>query len=157
MRKRIISPARQEIPSPDAAWLHLEQLATIELTSEAADYPIEAALAPGATSGWRAAESGEQTIRIIFDQPQQLRRIRLLFVETESARTQEFALRASVDGGNTFREIVRQQWNFSSPGATPEVEDYRVELDGVTTLELIITPDKSGGAARASLRQLRLA
>jgi hypothetical protein len=78
-------------------------------------------------------------------------------VETESARTQEFLLRSSVDGGNTFREIVRQQWNFSSPGATQELEDYRVELDGVTTLELIITPDKSGGAARASLRQLRLA
>jgi hypothetical protein len=157
MRKRIISPARQEIPLPDAAWLQLEQLATIELTSEDADYPIEAALAPGATSGWRAAEAGEQTIRIIFDQPQRLRRIRLLFVETESARTQEFLLRSSVDGGNTFREIVRQQWNFSSPGATQELEDYRVELDGVTTLELIITPDKSGGAARASLRQLRLA
>jgi hypothetical protein len=123
MRKRIISPARQEIPLPDAAWLQLEQLATIELTSEDADYPIEAALAPGATSGWRAAEAGEQTIRIIFDQPQRLRRIRLLFVETESARTQEFLLRSSVDGGNTFREIVRQQWNFSSPGATQELED----------------------------------
>ena len=34
---------------------------------------------------------------------------------------------------------------------------YRVELAGVTVLELAIVPDKSGGEARASLAQWRLA
>ena len=38
-----------------------------------------------------------------------------------------------------------------------EVEDYEIDLDGVTALELRIVPDISGGSARASLAQLRLA
>jgi hypothetical protein len=38
-----------------------------------------------------------------------------------------------------------------------ETEDYIVELYGVTILDLIITPDKSGGEVRASLASLRLA
>jgi hypothetical protein len=51
---------------------------------------------------------------------------------------------------------VRQQYNFNSPGATDEVEDYDVDLEGVTLLELSIVPDISGGSAPASLAQLRL-
>ena len=84
------------------------------------------------------------------------RRVRLLFVEDERERSQEFVLRWSPDGGRTFRDIVRQQWNFSPHGSTRESEDYRAELDGVTHLELNITPDRSGGDARAALAQLRL-
>jgi hypothetical protein len=52
---------------------------------------------------------------------------------------------------------VRQQYNFSPPAAVHEVEDYDVDLDGVTALELRIMPDISGGSAQASLAQLRLA
>ena len=40
-----------------------------------------------------------------------------------------------------FREIVRQQWNFSPQGSTSEIEDYGVGLPGVSALELTITPD----------------
>ena len=36
-------------------------------------------------------------------------------------------------------------------GLTSEVEGYVVELDNVRTLELVITPDKSGRHACASL------
>ncbi len=71
-------------------------------------------------------------------------------------RTQEFVLRASSNPGGPFREIVRQQWNFSAPTSTREIEDYRVELSEVTLLELTIVPNISGGAARASLKSLRL-
>jgi hypothetical protein len=81
----------------------------------------------------------------------------LVFEESENARTQEFVLRWSPDTGNSFREVVRQQWNFSSPGSIREIEDYAVELSDVTILELIIVPDQSGGATRASLASLRLA
>jgi hypothetical protein len=81
----------------------------------------------------------------------------LLFIEPDTARTHEFVLRWSPDGGRTFREILRQQWNFGPPEAIREAEDYRVELSGVTVLELTIIPDKSGGDARASLAQWRLA
>jgi hypothetical protein len=36
------------------------------------------------------------------------------------------------------------------------VEEYQVQLSGVTVLELIIDPNVGGGAARASLKNLRL-
>ena len=74
--------------------------------------PIESALVVGKTTGWRAADSGTQTIRLIFDEPQRLNHIALAFEETDTRRTQEFVLRWSPDGGRSFREIVRQQWNF---------------------------------------------
>jgi hypothetical protein len=51
---------------------------------------------------------------------------------------------------------VRQQWNFSSPNAMREVEDYEVDFSDVTVLELIIVPDISRGSARASFKSWRL-
>lgn len=157
MRKRIIDPVQQQAASPDQVWLNVEALAEVEITSEDAAHPIESALIPGRTSGWCAAGPGKQTIRLLFAQPQRLRRIWLNFVEPSTERMQEYVLRWSPDGGQSFREIVRQQWNFSPQGATSETEDHHVELPAVTVLELSIVPDTSGGAARASLDQLRLA
>jgi hypothetical protein len=156
MRKRIInSPPQSPLPA-DETWLELEEIAQVEITSEESSRPVEGALLLNSNSGWRAAHPGEQTLRLVFDEPMRIRRIRLVFVETERERTQEFVLRWSPDGGRSFREIVRQQWNFSPPDSARELEDYGVELDGVMMLELSITPDKSGGGARASLEQLRL-
>ena len=79
------------------------------------------------------------------------------FEEFDLERTQEYVLRWSADGGQTFREIVRQQWNFSPRGANHESEDHRVDLPGVNVLELVINPDVGGGGAFASLAQLRVA
>jgi hypothetical protein len=157
MRKRIVTPAHQETELPDLEWLNVEGLAEVEITSEDVAHPIEFALLPDQVSGWRAAESGKQSIRLIFDQPQTLQRIWLNFVDTDTERTQEFVLRWSSDGGQSFREIVRQQWNFSPEGATSETEELYVTLTGVTVIELSIIPDISGGDAFASLAQLRLA
>ncbi len=157
MRKQVIRSALNEPGPSDGTWLNLEQAAEVELTSEAPAFPIESALVPGAGGGWRAAGPGPQTIRLRFDRPIQLRRIRLVFVETEQQRTQEFVLRWGVDDAHASREIVRQQWNFSPPEGTREVEDYRVDLTGVTVLELHLVPDISGGTACASLAELRLA
>jgi hypothetical protein len=117
---------------------------------------VESALVSGELRGWHASDSGTQTIRLIFDEPQRLTRISLVFEETETERTQEFVLRWSPDGGRSFREIVRQQWNFSSPNTVRETEEFQVALSDVTTLELVIVPDISRGAARASLKSLRL-
>ena len=157
MRKRLIGPGPGNVAAAEPGWIDLEQLAQVEITSEDVDHPIESALIPGTGSGWRAAQPGEQTIRLWFDEPLRLNRIQLLFQEGEQERTQEFVLRWSPDGGQSYREIVRQQYNFSPPEAAREVEDYDVDLDGVTALELRIVPDISGGSARASLAQLRLA
>ncbi len=157
MRKRIIAPGPREVAAAEPGWMDLERLAQVEITSEDVDHPIESALIPGTGSGWRAAQPGEQTIRLLFAEPLRLKRIHLAFHEGEQERTQEFVLRWSSDGGQSYREIVRQQYNFSPPEAVREVEDYDVDLDGVTALELRIVPNISGGGARASLTQLRLA
>ena len=157
MRKRIITPVQQETASLDQDWLNIEGLAEVEITSEDAAHPIESALLPGLASGWRAAGPGNQTIRLLFANPQRLRRIWLNFVEPRTERTQEYVLRWSPDGEQSYREIIRQQWNFSPQGATSETEDLHVELPAVTVLELTIIPDISGGNAFASLAQLRLA
>jgi hypothetical protein len=155
MRKRLITPIPQDAP-PDDGWLDLDDAAVVEVTSEEKGYPVESALVSGEMRGWRAADSGSQTIRLIFDEPQRLTLISLVFEETETERTQEFVLRWSPDGGRSFREIVRQQWNFSPPNAIREVEEFQVALSVVTVLELVIVPDISRGAARASLTSLRL-
>src|SRR5580692_6181441 len=157
MRKRQISPTLPSVSPSGQAWLDVERMASVEVTSEENDYPIESALLGAENRGWRAATAGTQTIRLIFDEPQNLKRIWLVFEDSENTRTQEFVLRWSPDGGHSFREIVRQQWNFSPSESIRETEDYTVELTAVTALELTIVPDKSGGAARASLASLRLA
>jgi len=156
MRKRLIAPIPQTARPPNEGWLDLDTAAVVEVTSEDKDSPVESALLSGETQGWRAASPGTQTIRLLFDQPQKLRRISLAFEENEIKRTQEFVLRWSPDGGRSFREIVRQQWNFSPPNTIREIEEYQVELSDVTVLELVIVPDRSRGVAHASLKSLRL-
>ena len=156
MHKRILGPV-QEGDCLEPQWLNIEGLVEVEIPSEDAAHPIESALLPGGTSGWRAAEPGQQTIRLLFKQPQPLRRIWMNFVEPQTQRTQEYVLRWSSDNGQSFREIVRQQWNFSPPSTTNEVEDHRVDLSAATMLELNIKPDISGVPAFASLAQMRLA
>ena len=65
-------------------------------------------------------------------------------------------VRWAADIDRPFRDIIRQEWNFSPPDSVREAEDYWVELSGVKVLELMIIPDKSGGELRASLKSLRL-
>ena len=137
--------------------MDLERIATVEITSESPEYPVESALVPNGGSGWRAAQPGKQTIRLVFDRPLSLERILLRFDEKEQQRTQEFVLRWLPEGQPSTREIVRQQYTFSPPGTDQEDEDYRVKLSGVSALELEVIPDISGGSAQASLTQMRLA
>ena len=157
MRKRIINQGLQDVSPTNQQWLNVETLAEIEVTSEDAEQPIESALILNAGRGWRAARPGQQTIRLLFDEPQRIKRLHLVFQEDEQERTQQFVLRWSSDGGRSYREILRQQYNFSPPETTCEREDYKVDLAGLTTLEVSIIPNITGGTACASLAQLRLA
>jgi hypothetical protein len=157
VRKSQIARSPQAAPARDATWMDVERIASVEVSSEDADYPVESALSLEGKRGWRAAEPGTQTIRLLFDEPRKLKWISLTFEDSENTRTQEFVLRWSPDIDSYFREIVRQQWNFSPPDSVQETEDYRVELSKVKVLELEIAPDKSGGELRASLASLRLA
>lgn len=157
MRKQIIYQAVTAAELPFTEWLDIQTLAKVELSSEEELSPIEAAFTQGQSPGWRASQSGEQVIRLLFDDVQHIRRIQLEFQEDQWPRTQEFVLRWSSDGGLSYQEIVRQQFNFSTPDVSREREDYSVDLVALTTLELRIIPDISGGDARASLVQLRIA
>jgi hypothetical protein len=156
MRKTVIDSSDTTVCRSEQ-WIELDQLATVEITSEDPNFPIESALVLGRGPGWRAARKGEQLVRIIFDRTRPLRRIKLEFSETEIERTQEFSLRWSAKPGGPFCEIVRQQWTFSPRGATSEVEDYQVNLDSVSTLELAIRPDLTPANAVASLDAWRVA
>jgi len=157
MRKRIVgSHSVQSHGDSDEGWLGLDQIATVEVTSEDPSFPIESAFVPNCGPGWRASQKGEQQIRIIFDEPMSLHRIHLRFDEAESERIQEFTLRWSSAAGTPPKEIVRQQWNFSPAGSTTEVEDYSINLNAVSILELAIQPDLGQHAAVASLAACRL-
>ena len=152
MRKTVIDSATVRSDSRiEEGWLDLEEMAKVEVTSEDPSFPVESALVSRKGPGWRAARSGKQTLRIIFDKPTRLRRIRLEFSETEVPRTQEFTLQWAAEPGGPFKEIVRQQWNFSPQGATSEIEDYQVNLHNVSVLELEVKPDLTPSKACASL------
>jgi hypothetical protein len=156
MQKRlVVAPELRSVA--EESWLNLEAMAQVELTSEDPECPIEGALLPNDLPGWRAAAPGTQSIRLLFHQPQQLRRIRLRFEEPSNRRTQEFVLRWSPDGGRSSRDLVRQQYTFSPEGSTSEVEDLNVDLRSVTALELTIIPDQGREQAHACLAEWRLA
>ena len=113
MRKELVSAIRNtDAPSTDN-WFELERVARVEVSSEAEGYPVEGALLKDLQGGWRANGPGIQTIRLFFDRPQTIRVVRVVFKEEESARTQEFVLRWLPEGTGAWKDIVRQQWNFS--------------------------------------------
>jgi hypothetical protein len=141
----------------DPEWLRLEDAAEVEITSESTAHPIEAALVSGDERGWQADAPGVQTIRLRFPEPRGINQVRLVVEEHHRERTQQFVLRAATGADGAWREIARQQYNFSPGGATREQEDYRINLPGVTALELTIVPDINGGEARASLQEFRVA
>src|SRR5262250_2378248 len=119
MRKRLISPTPYSAGLDRHHRLDLSTIAVVEVTSEEKDHPIESALIAGESKGWRASEPGTHLIRLIFDRPQTLKRISLVFEEKETSRTQEFVLRWSPNLEGALREIVRQQWNFRPPRTKP--------------------------------------
>lgn len=149
-----ICPSESQVR--EEPWLTLDRLARVEVTSESQTDLIGSALSGNSGAGWRSKETGEQTIRLVFNDPQSVHRILLEFRENEMERTQEFLLRWLPEGATDYREVVRQQYVFSPSGSTREVEDYHVELESLVSLELCIKPDISGREAFASLVKWRI-
>ena len=148
MRKSIVSPSAVTATPISDLWRDLERIARVEISSEDEQFPIEHALGKKETTGWRAAGTGPQLIRL-----------RLHFLDRAAERSQEFAVFAGT--GSELKEVVRQQWSFSPNGSTEEIEDYAVNLSGITTLEVRIDPDRSHDPKQsqnyASLQRLKLA
>ena len=157
MRKHIVKSTEPNLPGTSEESLNLEEIARVEVSSEDPQHPIESAFQRGESLGWRASQPGEQTIRLLFDEPKDLRRIWLRFSEPQIERTQQFTLRWADSQTGPFREIVRQQWNFNPRSSTIEVEDYKVDLHRVLALELIIDPDLGKNQAFAALAEWRIA
>jgi hypothetical protein len=161
MRKKIIKP---EPGSPGSSTsmsgeLNVVAIATALVSSEEKNHPIEHAFdeqrGPGG-SRWVAEYDGEQTLILGFDTPQSIRRVALEVEETAVPRTQELQLAASWDNGETYRELLRQEFNFAPPHTSFEREEWQVEVRDVTHLRLWIKPDKSGKPCRATLTSLVL-
>ena len=159
LRKRIINSAHSSTTTTPGTALDIAAVATIIVTSEAANHPVDNVFdrhcGPGA-SRWVAGELGEQTLILNFDAPQMLRRIHLEVEEVEVSRSQELWVSVSNDGGQTYREVVRQEYNFGPPGTTFEHEEWQVAPQKVTHLCIRIKPDKGDLPCRATLTSLTL-
>jgi hypothetical protein len=158
LRTQVIkTAAATPVPTPEE--IDIAAVASVQVTSEAPDHPVDHAFdnsrGPGGTR-WIASEPGDQTLILVFDAPQTIRRVVLEVEEPDVARTQELQLAVSVDGGRTYRELLRQEFNFSPPGTTFEREDWAVTVEGVTHLRLWIRPDKGGKTCRGMITSLVL-
>jgi len=156
MRKSILSQSAKQVIPPTDHWFNLEEIASVELSSEDPRYPFEDALQGTEGSGWKAATPGLQVIRLTFDKPLSIRRIRLEFREDGPERVQEFGLYATA-ANQARREILRQQWSFNPEGSTREIEDYSVDLVDVTVIELEIDPGRHDKQRIASLQFIAFA
>jgi hypothetical protein len=158
LRKEILTTqpitSAQRAPQKDIA-----SIATVLVTSEDPDHPIDHVFddqrGPGA-SRWIAAQPGEQTLILAFDAPQMIRKVLVEIEEPNISRTQEMDVSVSNDGGQTYRELVRQEYTFSPPGTSLEREEWSINADGVSHLRLRIKPEKGGKACRATLSTLAL-
>jgi hypothetical protein len=156
LRKQIVET---DSATPDLVPTEIDiaALATVLVTSEAPEHPVDFAFdrkrGPGGTR-WIAAEPGEQSLTLVFDAPQAIRRVALEVEESEVARTQELLLSISGDEGRTYRDLLRQEYTFSPTGTTFEREDWAISAEGVTHLRLSIKPDKGTAPCRASVTSL---
>jgi hypothetical protein len=139
--------------------IHIPDLATIFVTSEAEDHPVEHLFdgrnGPGGTR-WVAAMPGDQTLTLAFDSPQAIRKILLEVEETMVNRTQELTLAVSSDGGSSYQELLRQEYTFSPPSTTFEREEWRIPGPDTTHIRLWIRPDKGSKPCYATVTSLQL-
>ncbi len=158
LRKQIIKP-HPATPDDTTGEIDIAAVATVLVTSEAPEHPIDHAFDEHRGLGgtrWVAGEPGEQMVILAFDAPQTINQILLEVEEPEVSRTQDIHLSFSCDGGRTYRELLRQEYNFSPPGTAFERERWTVSAQGVTHLRLVIKPDKGGKLGRATLTSLVL-
>jgi hypothetical protein len=159
LRKQII-PRHSSASASLEGEISVADVATVQVTAEQADHPIDNAFdhdrGPGG-SRWIADEPGKQTLILLFDSPQTIRQIALEVEELDVSRTQELSVSVSSNGGQTYRELVRQEFTFSPPGTSFERELWSILAEGVTHLRLEIKPDKGGRVGRATLTSLALA
>jgi hypothetical protein len=153
LRKQLIKSAPALMPGE----INVVTAATVLVTSEDPEHPVDHAFDSHRGLGgtrWIAGEPGEQTVIVAFDAPEAVGRVILEVEEPEVVRTQELQLAISSDGGRTYRDVLRQEYNFSPTGTTFEREDWAVSAAGATHLRLQVKPDKGDKPCRATLTSL---
>jgi len=156
LRKQILSePSAAGVPRADVK--DIPALATVLVTSEAPGHPVDylfdASGGPGGTR-WMAGADGEQTLVLAFDAPQTIRAIGIEAEEPSATRTNVLVISLSGDGGRTYQERIRQEFNFSQPGTTFEREEWAVPAERITHVRVVIQPDKGHAPHRATLTSL---
>jgi hypothetical protein len=156
LRKQLLQPAESRRSGGE---ISIADTATVLVTSELPDHPIDhmcdGQRGPGSTR-WIAEKSGDQTVVLAFDTARNIDTVSLEIEEREVSRTQELTLATSRDGGQTYREVLRQEFNFSPSGTTFEHEEWRLAAEGITNLRIWIRPDKGGKPCHASMTSLVL-
>lgn len=142
---RVTSSASAETP-----WLDLDVLADVTITAGGQRVARGAGL-------WSADCPGEQTIDVRFRHPTNVSRLRIVSREGERSRTERMTIWASLRRGEQHREVLRRQFDFSPWGATEHVEEYDLELEDVSALQVRIIPSIDGQRAVARVSELHIA
>ena len=139
--------------------IDIASLATFAYSSEDPHYPLEHLIdgrdGPGGTHWASARPDTTERIVLEFNPAQRISRLIYEVEECAQERTQEVRVEASTDHGETYRNVLVQDYTFSPRGATLQHEDLQLELNAVTHLRLTIVPNK-GGSGSATLTSLRL-
>ena len=154
LRKLILGDRTAAVPRADVK--DIPALATVLVTSEAPEHPVDhlfdASAGPGGTR-WIAGVDGDQTLVLAFDAPQSIRAIGIEAEEPSATRTNVLIISLSEDGGRTYQERIRQEFNFSR-GTTFEREEWSVPAERITHVRVVIQPDKGHAPYRATLTSL---
>jgi hypothetical protein len=158
IRKQIV-PTLGEASGLEPSGIVVAEVAEVFVTSEAPEHPVDhifdARRGQGGTR-WMAAVPGDQTLILAFEPPQSMRKIVLEVEESGVDRTQEVTIALSQDGGQTYRELLRQEYTFSPSGTTFEREDWVIHAADITHLRIWIRPDKGGKPTFATITSLRI-
>src|SRR6266550_1093877 len=156
--KTLVTRTPTTVQARGEGWLDLEHAAMVEVTSQDKDFLIESSLSIEPRQGWRSAEPRSQTIRLIFDQPQELKRISLVFEDDEItifSQRDHFRLLSShhVQKGPAFPHPM----DVSIDGSTGEVRVRSTEngKDKVQTKHLDLPPDLANGLILTILKNIR--
>ena len=157
LRKRIAAQPEEVKNQKEGRILDLLNNAEVIITSEAESHPVDN-LVDGSrgrgSSQWIAGISGPQVLIFNFDTPQHITEIVYEIEETKDTRTQEILLEASSDAGEKYRELVRQEYNFSPSGSTFQKEIVTVNIPGITNIKMTIKPDKGNAAFNAKMNYI---
>jgi hypothetical protein len=161
LRKRVMGKASTVVASESTHFkeIDLQAHATIHYSSEDPAHPIERIMdgcSGRGASHWASARPNvTEEILLEFDEPQHIVHLAYEVEERDLERTQEVRIEVSSDGGQSYRQILVQEYNFSPRGSTYECETLGLDLRDTTHLRLIIVPNKSGSGT-ATLTSLRL-